>query len=72
MIFARAMAIACLTVMKVMCWFVGALLVVLTAVQFMRGEIDARPMVTLGSALVFAALGAGSGWIGAKFQAAAK
>ncbi len=70
MIFARAMAIACLTVMKVMCWFTGVLLVALTVVQFMRGEVDARPVVTLASAALFIAIGFGAAWGAVRFQKA--
>ncbi len=72
MIFARAMAIACLTVMKVMCWFVGALLVVLTLTQFVRGEVDAKPVVTVVSAAVFVVLGFVAGWGSRRFAGAAE
>ena len=72
MIFARAMAMACLTVMKAMCWFTGALLLLLTLVQSMRGEVDARPMVTLTAGAVFIALGFASAWGARRFMAKAE
>jgi hypothetical protein len=56
-IFARAMAVACLTVMKALLWFTGALLLLLTIVQHFRGDVYARPMVTMMTGLVAAGLG---------------
>ncbi len=70
MIFAPAMAIACLTVMKAMCWLTGSLLLLLTAVQSVRGDAEAQPLATLAGVLAFAGLGAGSSWLAEKFRAA--
>jgi hypothetical protein len=55
--FARAVAYACLTVLKALFWFIGALLVLLTVVQHVRGDVDARPLVTLLTAAMFVGLG---------------
>lgn len=68
MAFARAMAIACLTVMKGLCWFTGGLLLLLTAVQFVRGDIDARPVLTIVTGAVFVGIGFGSGWLSRKLE----
>ncbi|MCO4054383.1 MAG: hypothetical protein HEQ16_10115 [Bosea sp.] len=68
MLFARAMAMACLTVMRALCWFTAALLVLLTVLQFVRGDIDARPYVTMLSALAFAGIGLASGWGAHRFE----
>jgi hypothetical protein len=56
--FARAMAIACISALKWMCWFVSALLLVLTVVQALRGDADRNPSTTmaLGGAFAAAAL----------------
>jgi phosphate/sulfate permease len=69
MIFARSMAMACLTVMKAMCWFTGALLLLLTVVQYVRGDVDARPYVTITTGLVFVALGLAASWGARRFAA---
>jgi hypothetical protein len=68
MLFARAMAVACLTVMRLLLWFIGALLLVLTLVQHFRGDVDARPMITLLSGVGFVALGFISGFAANWFQ----
>jgi len=65
------MAIACLTVMKTLCWFTGALLLLLTVVQYVRGDADARPFVTITTGLIFAALGIASAWGAKRFMAKA-
>ncbi|MCX7341371.1 MAG: hypothetical protein NT037_12780 [Hyphomicrobiales bacterium] len=70
MIFARSMAVACLTVMTALCWLTGGLLVVLAFVQSMQGEPEARPLLLLAAAAVFGALALGSGWIRTRFEAA--
>ncbi len=69
MIFARSVAVACLTVMRALCWLTGGLLVVLTLVQTIRGEAEARPMLLLAAAAVFGAMALGSGWIRSRFEA---
>jgi RsiW-degrading membrane proteinase PrsW (M82 family) len=52
MIVARAVAVACLTVLKWMLWLTGGLLLVLIAAQWLRAEPDADPLrVLLGAAL---------------------
>ena len=66
--FARSMAIACLTVMRALCWITGGLLLLLTLVQVLRGDIDARPVMTLSSGLVFVALGLAAGWGSRRFK----
>jgi hypothetical protein len=55
--FARAMAIACISLLKWMCWFVAALLLVLTVVQALRGDADRSPTTTMALGGVFAAAG---------------
>lgn len=62
------MAIACLTVMKAMCWFTGVLLLLLTVVQYVRGDVDARPEVTIITGLVFVAIGVACSWGARRFQ----
>ncbi len=54
MIFARAMAVACLTVMKALAWFTSVMLLLLTLVQYLRGDETARPLLNVGIAAVFA------------------
>jgi hypothetical protein len=66
--FARSMAIACLTVTRALCWITGGLLLLLTLVQFVRGDIDARPVMTLSSGLVFVALGLAASWGARRFE----
>jgi hypothetical protein len=70
MIFARSVAVACLTVMKALCLFTGVLLLALTVVQYVRGDADARPYVTIATGLVFAGIGFASGWGAKRFQRA--
>ncbi len=55
--FARAMAIACISVLKWMFWFVSALLLVLTVVQSLRGDADRDPARTLALGALFAVMG---------------
>ena len=62
------MAIACLTVMRALCWITGGLLVLLTLVQFIRSEVEARPVMTLSTGLVFVALGLAAGWGARRFE----
>ncbi|MGL4439369.1 MAG: hypothetical protein ACRCUE_08865 [Bosea sp. (in: a-proteobacteria)] len=69
MIFARSMAIACLTVMKAMCWFTGSLLLLLTVVQYVRGDVDAQPYTTVITGVVFIAIGFASRWGAKRFEA---
>ncbi len=57
MIFSRAMMYAGLTVMKWLFGFTGALLALLTVVQFLRGDADARPLVTIATGFGFLAVG---------------
>ncbi|MFY8038373.1 MAG: hypothetical protein ACOVN4_01730 [Bosea sp. (in: a-proteobacteria)] len=66
--FARSMAIACLTVMRALCWITGGLLVLLTLVQFVRGDLDARPVMTMSSGLVFVALALAASWGARRFE----
>ncbi|MCU0832761.1 MAG: hypothetical protein MUC58_14885 [Rhizobiaceae bacterium] len=66
--FARSMAIACLTVMRALCWITGGLLLLLTLVQFVRGDADARPVMTLVSGLVFAGCGLAAAWGARRFE----
>ncbi len=47
MIVARAVAVACLTVLKWMLWLTGALLLVLIAAQWLRAEPNADPLRVL-------------------------
>jgi hypothetical protein len=68
MLFARAMAVACLTVMRALCWFTATLLLLLTLIQFVRGDVDARPTVTILTALAFAGIGFASGWGARHFE----
>lgn len=67
MIFARSITIACLTVMKALCWLTAALLMLLTVVQFARGDADARPVMTLATGATFLALGFASAWGARRF-----
>jgi hypothetical protein len=69
-VFARAMAIACLTVMKALLWFIGGLLLVLTVVQYVRGDVDARPLVTILTGAGFVAAGFLAGFAASWFQRA--
>ena len=48
MIFSRAILIACLTVFRALLWLTGAMLLALTVVQAVRGDIDRQPLMTLG------------------------
>jgi hypothetical protein len=70
MVFARAMAVACLTVMKALLWFIGGLLLVLTVVQHFRGDADARPLVTVLTGMGFVAAGFVAGFAASWFQRA--
>lgn len=58
MLFSRAIMYAGLTVMKWLFGFTGVLLALLTVVQAMRGDVDARPEVTIPTGLAFLALAA--------------
>jgi ABC-type transport system involved in cytochrome bd biosynthesis fused ATPase/permease subunit len=68
MLFARSMAMACLTVLKAMCWFTGALLLALTIVQYVRGDADARPYVTIATGVAFMAAGFAASWGARRFE----
>ena len=68
MIIARAMAMACFTVLKFMLLGVGALLLVLTLVQALRGDADAQPMTTLIGAGVALIAGMACHWIAKRFE----
>jgi hypothetical protein len=70
MIFARSMAVACLTVMKALCFFTAALLLALTVVQYLRGDLDARPAATVGAGLFFVGIAYASAWGARRFQQA--
>jgi hypothetical protein len=59
MIFSRALMMAGLTVIGWLFVFTGALMLLVTAVQFVRGDVDARPLVTLLGGVLFAGLGYG-------------
>lgn len=72
MLFARSVAVACLTVMKALCWFTGALLLLLTLVQYVRGDVDARPDVTTMTGSVFVVVGIACGWFSRRFQVSIK
>jgi hypothetical protein len=56
MIFSKAIMYAGLTVMKWLFGFTGGLLFLLTVVQFVRGDADARPLSTILTGLAFVAL----------------
>jgi hypothetical protein len=58
-IFSRALMMAGLTALGWLLLFTGALMLLLTLVQYVRGDIDARPLVTLAGGILFAALGYG-------------
>jgi phosphate/sulfate permease len=62
MIFSRAIMYAALTVMKWLFAFTGALLALLTVVQFVRGDLDARPAATIATGLAFLVM-AGLCWL---------
>jgi hypothetical protein len=51
-----------LTVLAWLFMATGALLALLTAVQALRGDADARPMVTILSALLFIGLALAARW----------
>jgi hypothetical protein len=57
MIISRAFAWACLTLLGWALFFVAALLLVLIAVQYLRGDADAQPLAHLVGAAVAAGLG---------------
>jgi hypothetical protein len=58
MIIARAVATACLTVLKWMLWLVAALLLLLIVAQYFRGE-----EVQVQAQLTGAAVAGGFGWL---------
>lgn len=60
--FSRALMYAGLTVLTWLFLFTGALLLLLTVVQALRGDADARPLVTILSGLVFVALAIATRW----------
>ena len=62
MIFARAMLLACMTVLGALCVLVAFLLLALLAVSYARGD-NADPASLLGAAAAFAAGGVACRWI---------
>ncbi len=60
--FSRALMYAALTVLAWLFMLTGVLLVLLTAMQAIRGDADARPMVTILSAVLFVGLARAAHW----------
>ncbi|MGL4976141.1 MAG: hypothetical protein ACRC56_12660 [Bosea sp. (in: a-proteobacteria)] len=68
MIVARAVAVACLTVLKWMLWFIGGLLLVLIAAQWLRAEPNAEPLRVLFGAAFSGGAGALCWYLSKKFE----
>lgn len=68
---ATAVAIGCLTALRWLLWLAAALLVILVAVQFLRGDDWAQPGPNALAALVLAAAGWLAGYVADKLAAAA-
>ncbi len=68
MIIARAMAMACFTALKWMLLAIAILLVALTIVQLLRGDVDAQPATTLTGGLASAVAGLACHWTARRFQ----
>jgi divalent metal cation (Fe/Co/Zn/Cd) transporter len=67
--FARAMAMACLSVMQALFWFIAALLLVLTVVQALRGDVDRQPSKTMALGAGFAVAGLVCRYASKRFEA---
>lgn len=69
MLFSRAILFAALTVMTWLFGFTGSLLALLTLVQAVRGDIDARPEITLPTGVVFLLLALLCRYVAARIMA---
>jgi ABC-type transport system involved in cytochrome bd biosynthesis fused ATPase/permease subunit len=67
-ILARTLAHACLTVLSALFWLTSALFLALTALQAFRGDVLARPGVTLTGAVAFALLAIASRWLRGRIE----
>lgn len=68
--FSAAILAASFSVMKWLLGAVAALLVILTVTQWFRGDVDARPGLSLALALGFAVLAVLSAYTGRKLEKA--
>lgn len=67
MIIARAVAVACLTVLKWMLWLVAVLLIALIVAQYFRGE-EMDPLKQMLGAGVAGLFGAACGYLAERFR----
>ena len=68
MIIARATAVACFTALKWMLLAIAVLLVLLTIVQALRGDVDAQPVTTMIGGMVSAVAGLACDWVARRFE----
>lgn len=67
MIIARAVAVACLTVLKWMLWLVAVLLLVLIVAQYLRAE-EGEPLRQLLGAGIAGVFGGVCGYLAERFR----